>query len=311
MALTSCRKCGAAVPAGNPACPKCGASMAPVPYGAYRPAPPRPPEPERPWWQTVSGWESAAGWVAIVGVLALIAVAFVRGSARAGERKVEQAEMALEGAHFRKVFAMMQDTLPNAPALDTTARPVPTSDRAKRVWVINRMLVDRWAWERAVMRRHGVRGARPPRVMETAHYQATARAYPEVERDLEGRVAAIAEIEKTSSAWVQERTAALTRELGMPVQEIRDLFPPGFGGMASDEAGYVNALLAIHRHWVRVDPRVRPGGGDMLNWQSEEEARRANQLAVEVNAAANFSRQARQSRLAQEVAAVNRLLVDD
>jgi hypothetical protein len=241
----------------------------------------------------------------------LVAVAFVRGSAAAGQRKVETAEMAREEPHIRKVFVMMQDTLPNAPALDTAARPVPTSDRAKRVGVMSRMLVDRWAWEREVMGRHGVRGARPPRVMETAHYQATARAYPQVERDLEGRVAAIAEIEKTSAAWVQERTAALARESGLPAREISDLFPPGFGGMAPDDAGYVNALLEIHRHWVRVDPRVRPGGGDMLSWQSEDEARRARELAASVRTAAAESRQARERRLAQEVAAVNRLIADD
>jgi hypothetical protein len=81
--------------------------------------------------------------------------------------------------------------------------------------------------------------------------------------------------------------------------------------MAPDDAGYVNALLEIHRHWVRVDPRVRPGGGDMLSWQSEDEARRANELATRVNAAAAVARQARERRLDQEVAAVNRLLVDD
>lgn len=308
MSLTSCRQCGAAVPAGSHACPACGAAMAPVPYAVYRPAPPRPPEPERPWWRTIGGWGSAAGWAVIAGVLVLIAVAFVRGAAENGRRKTEEAEMAREAAHIRTVFGMMQDTLSNAPALDTVPRPVPTSDRAKRVWVISRMLVDRWAWERALMQRHGVEGYRAPRELETAHYQANARDYPAVGRYLEGRAAAIAEIEKASDAWVEERTAALARESGLPAQAIRDLLPPGFGGMAPDQARHVNALLEIHRHWVRVDPRVRPAGGDMLSWQSQDEARRANELAARARAAADSARQARERRLDGEKAAFSSLI---
>lgn len=308
MPLTTCRECGTAVPAHSHVCPTCGAVMAPVPHAAYRPAPPRPPEPERPWWKTVGGWGSAVGWVFIVGVLVLIAAAFVRGSAERGRRNTETAEMAREEAHVRKVFGMMQDTLPNAPALDTTARPVPTSDRAKRVWVISRMLAHRWAWEREVMERHGVRGHRPPGVLETAHYQANARDYPAVGTYLEGRAAAIAEIEKTSAAWVEERIAALARESGLPAREIRDLFPRDFGGMAGDYAGHVNAMLDFHRHHVRADPRVRGGGGDMLLWQRENEGRRSDELAAKARAAADSSTQARARRLAEEVAAINRLI---
>jgi hypothetical protein len=307
MSLTSCRACGAAVPANSQVCPSCGATMAPVPYAVYRPPPPRPPEPERPWWKTLG---NVVGWAFILGVLALVVVAFVRGSAAAGQRKVEQAEMAREEPHVLTVFGMMQDTLPNAPSLDTTPRPLPTTDRAKRVWVISRMLVERWAWERQVMERHGVTRHTVPATMETARYQANARDFPEVEKYLEGRVAAIEEIDKTSAAWVEARTAALARESGIPAGEIRALFPPDFGGQARDHARYMNALLAIHRHWVRVDPRVRPAGGDMLSWQSEDEMRRANELATETRAAAASSAQARASRLEEERAAIARVIGD-
>jgi hypothetical protein len=305
MSLTSCRECGAAVLANSQACPACGATMAPVPYAVYRPAPRRPPQPERSWWKTAGGWGSAVGWVFIAGVLGLIAVAFVRGSAASGQRKVEEAEMAREREHIRKVFVMMQDTLPNAPALDTAARPMPTTDRAKRVWVISRMLVDRWAWEREVMQRHGVWGQTVPRTLENASYQANARDYPQVGKYLEGRVAAIAEIERTSAAWVEERMAALARESGFPADEIRYLFPHDFGGRARDDARQLNALLEVHRHWVRADPRVHPGGGDMLKWEREEEMRRARELAARARAAGDSTRQAQSRRLDEERAAIS------
>ncbi|HEX5871977.1 MAG TPA: zinc ribbon domain-containing protein [Longimicrobium sp.] len=308
MALTTCRACGTALPANAHACPACGAAIAPVSYGEFRPAPPRPPEPRRPWWRTVGGWGSAAGWALIVGVLAFIAVAFVRGSAARGQRNVEEREMAQEEAHIRAVFVMMQDTLSNTTALDTTPRPLPTTDRAKRAWVISRMLVDRWVWERKVMQRHGVTRYTPPPVMGTTRYQGTARAYPEVGTYLEGRAAAIAEIQKTSAAWVAERTEALARESGLSASSIRELLPPGFGGRARDDARHVNAMLAIHRHYVRVDPRVRPSGEEMLSWQSEDDARRAHELAAEVNAAAALARQAAEERLAGEKAAFSRLI---
>jgi hypothetical protein len=282
--------------------------MNPVNLAAYRPAPPRPPEPQRPWWRTVGGWGNAAGWVIVVGVLALVAVGFVRGSARAGQRKIEKAEVAREEEHMRKVFVWMQDTVTWESVPDSVRRPAPTTDRAKRMWAISQMLVDRGAWERQVMERHGVRAYTPPVDMGTVRYQANARDFPTMGRWLEGRAAAIAEIEKTSAGWVQERTAALARESGMPAGEIRDLFPAGFGGRAADDAPHVNAMLEFHRHHVRVDPRVRPGGGDMLSWQREEDARRANDLANEVNAAAAWSGQAKEHRLAREKAAFSRVI---
>lgn len=304
MSLTSCRECGAAVPANSHACPSCGAALAPVPYAVYRPAAPRPPEPKTPWWRTLGG---VVGWAIILGVLAVIVVAFVRGSGEAGRRKVEKAEMAREGEHMRKVFVWMQDST-WALNPDSVRRPVPTSARAKRVWAISQMLVDRRAWEREVMQRHGVEGDTLPAVMETARYQGNARDYPQVGRYLERRAAAIEEIEKTSAAWVQEHVAALARESGLPADEVRGLFPSDFGGRAVDNAGHVNALLEMHRHYVRVDPRVRPAGGDMLSWQREDEAHRANELAARASAAATEAGQARERRNTSEKAAFSRVV---
>lgn len=308
MSLASCRECGAAVPANTRECPSCGAAMGPLPYAVYRPAPPRPPEPERPWWRSVGGWGNVVGWAFIAGVCVLIGVAFVRGSAEAGRRKVEKAEMAREKEHLLKVFVWMQDTVQWTSIPDSARRPVPTSHGAKRMWVISQMLADRRAWERQVMQRHGVTADAPPASMGTTRYQGNARDFPEVGRYLEGRAAAIAEIEKASAAWVEERMAALARESGMPAGEIRDLFPPGFGPRAADDAGHVRAMLEIHRHYVRVDPRVRPDGGQMLSWQREEDARRAHELAAEVNTAAAHARQAREQRLAGENAAFSRVI---
>jgi hypothetical protein len=281
--------------------------MAPVPHAVYRPAPPRPPEPERPWWRTAGGWGSAAGWAVIAGLCLLIAVAFFRGSGEGGRRRTEKAEMAREEMHMRKVFVWMQDST-WALNPDSVRRPVPTTAGAKRIWVISQMLVDRRAWERQVMARHGVSGDTTPSVIGTARYQANARDYPQVGTYLEGRAAAIAEIEKTSAAWVQERMAALARESGLPAGEVRDLFPGDFGGRAVDDARHVNAMLEIHRHYVRVDPRVRPGGGEMLSWQREEDARRAHELAARANAAAADARQARERRIASEQAAFSRVV---
>lgn len=244
----------------------------------------------------------------ILGVLALVGVGFVRGSAAADQRKIEKSEVAREEEHMRKVFAWMQDTLTWESVPDSGRRAVPTTDKAKRLWAIGQMLVDRRAWERQVMERHGVRAYKPPVDMATVRYQANARDFPAQGRWLEGRAAAIAEIEKTSAAWVMERTAALARESGMPAREIRDLCPPEFGGTTADDAQHVHAMLKFHRHHVRLDPRVRPGGGDMLSWQREEDVQRATNLANEVNTAAAFARQAKQHRLTREKAAFSRVV---
>jgi hypothetical protein len=304
MSLTSCRECGAAVPANSKACPGCGAALAPVPYAVYRPAVPRPPEPERPWWKTL--W-NVAGWAVIVGVLALVAVAFVRGSAAKGMRNVETAEMRREEEHMRKVFVWMQDST-WALNPDSVRRAVPTTAGAKRMWVITQMLVDRRAWERKVMQRHGVDGDTVPAVMTTTRYQGNARDYARVGTYLEARAAAIAEIQKGSAAWVEEHVAALARETGLPAGEVRGLFPADFGGRAVDNARHVDALLAIHRHYVGADPRVRPAGAEMLSWQNEDEARRARELGAQANDAATEARQARERRNASESAAFSRIV---
>lgn len=304
MPLTSCRECGTAVPAHSHACPKCGARMAPAPHAAYRPAPPRPPEPERPWWKTASGWLTAAGWAVIVAGGVLFALFVVRANAAADRRAAEEAEVAREEEHRREVDAWLRDTSASAPVPESAGRPVPTSAGAKRMWVINRMLVDRSVWEREVMKRHGVEDDKPPPVdwglSRYTAYVANARAHPEVGTYLEGRAAAIAEIEKTSAAWVEERTAALARESGMPASEIRDIFPRDFAGAALDEARKVNAMLEIHRHLVRVDPRVQHGGGNRLRWEREDDADRFEELLAKQNDAVAASNQARVRRLARE-----------
>lgn len=308
MSLTSCRECGTAVPANSHACPNCGASMGPVSYAAYRPAPPRPPEPVLPWWQTVGGWGNAAGWAVIVSVLVLIGVAFVRGSAEADRRKVENAEVAREQAYMRVVNAWLQDTTATAPPSESASRPVPASARAKRMWVFSRMLVDRSLWERGIMERHGVKGHRSPAAWDSARYQASARSYPQVGRYVEGRVAALSEIQKASAAWMEERIGALARESGMPAQEIRDLFPSDFAGVTAEEARLADVMRQVHRHYVEMDPRVRPAGGDQLAYQREEDIRRSHEVVAkmhEANAAAN---QARQRRLDNERAAFARIM---
>ncbi|HEX8695514.1 MAG TPA: hypothetical protein VF746_24085 [Longimicrobium sp.] len=273
--------------------------MAPVPHAAYRPAAPRPPEkPER------FGWATAAGWAVIVAGGVLFALFVFRANAAAERRAAEEVEVAREKEHRRKVDAWLRDTSASAPVPESAGRPVPTSDQAKRMWVINRMLVDRSVWEREVMERHGVEDDRPPPVdwglSRYTAYVANARAHPEVGTYLEGRAAAIAEIEQTSAAWLEERIAALARESGMPASEIRDIFPRDFAGAARDQAREVNAMLEIHRHLVRVDPRVQHGGGVRLLWDREADARRFEELLAKQNDAVAASTQARARRLARD-----------
>jgi uncharacterized protein YbaA (DUF1428 family) len=244
----------------------------------------------------------------IIGVLALVAVSFVRGSAGAARRKVEAAEVAREQGYIRVVNAWLQDTTATAPPSESANRPVPTSARAKRMWVISRMLVDRSLWEREIMERHGVKGHRSPAAWDSARYQASARNYPQVGRYVEGRVAAVAEIQKTAAAWMEERVAALAREAGMTPQEIRELFPSDFAGVTAEEARLAEVMLQVHRHYVEMDPRVRPAGGEQLLYQREDDIRRSHEIVAkmqEANAAAN---QARQRRFANERAAFARVM---
>lgn len=308
MALTSCRECGTDVPGNAHACPRCGASMAPAALPAYRPAPRPPAPPERPWWRTVGGWMSAAGWTVIVGALALLAFSFVRGSMEAGRRETEKAEVAREEEYRRRVNVYVQDTSANAAVPERAGLSVPASDRARRMWVVSRMLVDRSSREREILERHGVRRTMSMTTWLTPRYQADARAFPEVGRYLEGRAAATAEIRKTSAAWMEERTAALARESGMPVQEIRALFPPDFAGVTEEEARLDDVMLEFHRHFVRVDPRVHHAGGKELRFEREDDVHRGNELVVTVNAATAAADRARERRLAVERAALARAI---
>lgn len=303
MPLTICRECGTAVPAQTHACPKCGASMALAPT-PYRPAPPpRPPEErETPKWLT------AVGWAAVVAVCALFALYFLGVTSAVDRRDTEKAELAREAEHMLRVDAWMQDTSFNAPPPESAGRPAPTSARAKRMWVVGRMLVDRAVREREVMRRHGLTDDAPPSVWGTPRYWANAGAYPEVRTYLEGHVAAVAEIEKTSAAWMEARTAALARESGMPAREIRDLFPPDFAGTASGEARLASTRLEVHRELLRLDPRVHHAGGNQLSYEREEDFHRVEGLMAKVNDANAHWRQTWESKEARDAAAVTRAL---
>lgn len=299
MALTSCRACGAAVPDGH-ACAACGASMAPAIPVAYRPPPPRLPEPpERTSWLTI------AGWVAGAGLCVLIALFLFRMSGAVDLAATEAAEVEREEDHLVKVNSWMRDTSASATVPETAGRPVPTSDRAKRMWVISRMLVEAPLWEREVMKRHGARN-RPPEAWGTSRYWANARSYPEVGTYVERRAAAIAEIEKTSAAWFDERVAALARESGLSPEEVRGIFPPGYGGAAADEAQRANTMLEIHRYLVRVDPRVHHAGGTELRYEREEDVRRFRELLGKLDAVGDQFLQARERRVQEEVAAFSR-----
>jgi len=267
---------------------------------AYRPAPRRPPEErERP------GWVTAAGWVGVAALCALIGLFLFRAAQGASRRATEKAEVAREDEHMNRVLAWLPDTSFNAPAPESP--PAPTSDRAKRMWVSSRMLKERKVWEREVMQRHGVRSYNSPAAWGTPRYWANARAYPEVEAYVEGRVAVMAEIEKTSAAWMEARAAALARESGMPAREIRGIFPPDFAGSLLDDAQLADAMLQMHRHLVRIDPRVQHAGGNELRYEREDDFQRGQELIAQLNDATDHWRQTRSRRNASETAALSRL----
>jgi len=282
--------------------------MAPVSLAAYRPAPPRPPEPERPWWRSMGGWVNAAGWVAIVAVGALFALFAVRATVEGRRRATEKAEVAREIAYMRRVDAWLRDTSATAPIPEGATTPPPSSSRAKRMWVVNRMRVDRSVWERDVMKRHGVKGHRSPVEWDTPRYQANARDYPEVGAYLEGRVAATAEIAKTSSAWMEQRVAALARESGIAAGEISGLFPRDFAGVTREEARLADVMLEVHRHYTRMDPRVRQAGGDQLLYQREDDVRRTHAIVARLHAANAAANRARAKRVAVETATLSRAI---
>ncbi len=308
MALTACPQCGAAVPAHSHTCPTCGASLAPVSCAAYRPAPPRPPEPERPWWRTGGGWLNAAALVVLVAGGVLLAQFFFRASAEADRRATEKTEVARETVHLLTVDAWAQDTSGNTPVPESAGRPVPTSARAKRMWVVSRMLVDHTVWKQQVMARHGIEDNRLPAAWGTARYYANARAYPEVGRYVEGHAAATAEIEKTSGAWMEEHVAALARESGMPAREIRDIFPPGFERLPPGKARFSDVLLEMHRQLVRMDPRVHHAGGDQLRYEREDDVRRVEELEAELRALIASTQREQQRKLEREADAISRAM---
>lgn len=303
MSLTACRECGAAVPAHSHACPSCGAGMAPVSYAAvHRPATPRPPEEPRR-----SRWAATAGWAGALAICLLFGSFLYRISSEADRNALEKEEVAREEEHLRRVDSWLQDTSAIAALPDSAGRPVPTSARAKRMWVVGRMLVDRAVWEREVMERHGLAHSLPA-ALGTARYTANARAHPEMEAYLKGRVAAVTEIRNTSAAWVEGRTTGLARESGMAVQEVRGLFPPGFGGMGPEEARHAELMVEIHRYLVRVDPRVHLEGGDMVVWEREEELHRLEELSEQLDGAFASMSQVRGRRMASESAALTRAI---
>lgn len=285
MALTSCRECGAAMTSLSHACPRCGAKAAPA-AAAYAPPTPRPPEePETPAWRT------AAGWVIALAGCALFALLFFRVSQSidkgAEMEKTAKEEIAREEEHLHAVITWAQDTSGTAAIPGGADRPAPTSDEAKRLWVISRMIVDEREWMREIRERHGVRTLEPPAAWGTARYEANARSYPEVETYLEGRLAATTEIERSGPAWANVHAAALAHESGMAFVLIRALMPEDFARVDEEEAPLVGAMLELHRHLVRVDPRVRPAEGDRMIYESEADLRRTLELERKVNEAVN------------------------
>ena len=298
MALNACRQCGTPMPAHSHACPKCGATVAPGPI-AYRPPPPRPPqEPEG------SSWRTAAGWVLLLAVLAVCGIFFYRVSAGIDQHALAEEEVEREDEHVRRAVAWVQDTVPSEVP---ESGPVPTSDVAKRMWVIRRMLVDRAVWEREVMERHGVRRFSLPAAWNTVHFQANARAYPEVARYVDGLVAATKEIQATSPRWIGERTAALARESGVPESEIAYVFPRDGRGVPAEDARAADTMRKVHRHLVNMDPRVQPGGGDRILYERKEDMLRVIELTRELNEATESASEAREQRFASEFSAIPRV----
>lgn len=300
MALTACRECGAAMPAYSHACPKCGATLAPGPI-AYRPSPPRPPqEPEG------SPWRTAAGWVFLLAFLAVCGTFFYRVSSGIDQHALAEAEVEREHEHVGTALAWVQDTLPTTPAPESG--PVPTTPVAKRMWVIRRMEVARAVWEREIRARHGASGFNPPAPWPSVQYQGNARSHPALATWFEGRVAAASEIRQASAAWIDERTATLAKESGMPAAEIAAIFPRDHGGVPEAEAKLAEAMLEVHRHLVNTDPWVRPGEGHSLAYQREDDLRRYTELAQKQDEATESTNVARARRIATLVAALPRAI---
>ena len=303
MSLTACPECGTAVPDGSLACPSCGAGIAPAAVAAHRTLPPRPPPPPpRPWWR------SAAEWAVLVAVCVLVGTFLYRQFNTVAQHATEKEEVKREAEHLLKVAVWAQDTTGNAPVPESAGRPVPTSARAKRIWVVSRISVDATLWRRQILKRHGVKSDRLPAAWVTGRYQANARAHPEVGRYLEGRIAAIVEIETAAGAWVEERILALSRESGLPAREIRQFFRSDYVHMSPGELPRAQAMLDMHRHLVRIDPRVHHEGGNELRFEREEDVRRFQQLEEAVNNAGVAAARAMKTKGAADARALTRAL---
>lgn len=284
----------------------------PAPVAAYQPqpAPPRPPgQPERPWWRTGRGWGAAAGWVLVAAVFGFGGSFLYKWSGAVDQGAKEEAELARERDHTMVVDAWLGDSSASAPPPDSS--PVPTSTRAKRLWVANRLIVDRALWGRAVMRRHGITGYKQPAVWTSAAFQANARNYPDVAAFVNGRAAALAELEKASDAWMAERTAALARQSGLPAEEIRALMPGDFARHLPEELRLMEAMQQLHRHLVRVDPRVRHAGGNQLLFERDDDARRFQELVLNLDRANALTAQAQERRRYSQAATLRRLMYPD
>jgi hypothetical protein len=246
--------------------------------------------------------------VILVAVCAVVGTLFYTVSSHADERATEKKEVAREMEHLIDLGVWGQDTTGKAQPPASTGRPVPTTARAKRIWVMNRMAVDGTLWRREVMKRHGLESEKMIAVWVTGQYQANARAHPEVAKHLEARLAAIAEIERTAASWTEERMAALARESGLPASEIRDIVPPEPVRPAPGEVQLAEALLALHRHLVRIDPRVEYAGGRQLRFQREEDVRRFQELNTAAQEAAAAVARGREAKAAAQAAAFNRVI---
>jgi hypothetical protein len=296
MSLTACHQCGTPVPDGTHECTKCGAGMPTLPAVEHRPPPPEPPRPKR---------RTAVYWTVLVAVCALVGAFFYRLSA---DRATEKAELAREVMHLIELDTWGQDTTGSAPVPESANRPAPTSPRAKRMWVVSKMTVDGAVWRKGVMKRHGLQSEKMIGVWETGQYQANARAHPEVGRHVEARLAALVEIEKTAAAWTDQRIAALARQSGLPAREIRDIIPPEPARPAAGEVRLAELVLELHRHLVRIDPRVSYAGGDQLSFQREEDVRRFRELTDSAREAVAAVQRGRQAKSAALAAAFNRVI---
>jgi hypothetical protein len=78
--------------------------------------------------------------------------------------------------------------------------------------------------------------------------------------------------------------------------------------MAPGEMRLSEALLELHRHLVRIDPRVRHAGGTELRFEREQDVRRLQELAAAARDASAAAAQGRQTKLATEAAALSRVI---